>query len=58
MSNNYPYENDVTVEVDGKAHNSWKSYDIDSDFLIPADAFKFDLGVPSNSTVLHYIKVD
>ena len=49
MSNNYPY---VTVEVDGKAHNSWKSYDIDSDFLIPADAFKFDLGVPSNSTVL------
>ena len=52
MSNNYPYKNDVTVEVDGKAHNSWKSYDIDSDFLIPADAFKFDLGVPSNSTVL------
>ena len=52
MSNNYPYENDVTVEVDGKAHNSWKSYDIDSDFLIPADAFKFDLGLPSNSTVL------
>ena len=52
MSNNYPYENDVTVEVDGKAHNSWKSYDIDSDFLIPADAFKFDLSVPSNSTVL------
>ena len=52
MSNNYPYENDVTVEVDGKAHNSWKSYDIDSDFLIPADAFKFDLGVPSDSTVL------
>ena len=52
MSNNYPYENDVTVEVDGKAHNSWKSYDIDRDFLIPADAFKFDLGVPSNSTVL------
>lgn len=52
MSNNYPYENDVTVEVDGKAHNSWKSYDIDSDFLIPADAFKFDLGVPSNSTAL------
>lgn len=52
MSNNYPYENDITLEVDGKAHNSWKSYDIDSDFLIPADAFKFDLGVPSNSTVL------
>ncbi|MCQ9121195.1 phage tail protein [Rodentibacter pneumotropicus] len=52
MSNNYPYNNDVVVEIDGKAHNSWKSYDIDSDFLIPADAFNFDLGVPSNSTVL------
>ncbi|OOF86704.1 phage tail protein [Rodentibacter ratti] len=52
MSNNYPYHNDVVVEIDGKAHNSWKSYDIDSDFLIPADAFSFDLGVPSNSTVL------
>lgn len=52
MSNNYPYENDVVVEIDGRAHNSWKSYDIDSDFLIPADAFSFDLGVPSDSTVL------
>lgn len=52
MSNSYPYENDVVVEVDGYAHNSWKSYEIDSDFLIPADAFKFDLGVPSDSTVL------
>ncbi|THA10505.1 phage baseplate assembly protein [Rodentibacter pneumotropicus] len=52
MSNNYPYKNEVVVEVDGKVHNSWKSYDIDSDFLIPADAFLFDLGVPSNSTVL------
>lgn len=52
MSNNYPYGNDVVVEIDGQAHNSWKSYDIDSDFLIPADAFKFELGVPSESTVL------
>ena len=38
MSDNYPYENDVVVEIDGKSHNSWKNYDIDSDFLIPADA--------------------
>lgn len=52
MSDNYPYENDVVVEIDGKSHNSWKSYDIDSDFLIPADAFAFDIGVPSDSTVL------
>lgn len=52
MSDNYPYENDVVVEIDGKSHNSWKNYDIDSDFLIPADAFAFDIGVPSDSTVL------
>lgn len=52
MSDNYPYENDVVVEIDGKSHNNWKSYDIDSDFLIPADAFSFDIGVPSDSTVL------
>ena len=52
MSDNYPYENDIVVEIDGKSHNNWKSYDIDSDFLIPADAFAFDIGVPSDSTVL------
>ena len=52
MSDNYPYENDVVVEIDGKSHNNWKSYEIDSDFLIPADAFAFDIGVPSDSTVL------
>lgn len=52
MSDNYPYKNDIVVEIDGKSHNSWKNYDIDSDFLIPADAFAFDIGVPSDSTVL------
>ena len=52
MSDNYPYENDIVVEIDGKSHNSWKNYDIDSDFLIPADAFAFDIGVPADSTVL------
>lgn len=52
MSDNYPYENDVVVEIDGKSHNNWESYGIDSDFLIPADAFAFDIGVPSDSTVL------
>ena len=51
MSDNYPYENDVVVEIDGKSHNNWKIYDIDRDFLIPADAFACDIGVPSDSTV-------
>ncbi|QGM80657.1 phage baseplate assembly protein [Otariodibacter oris] len=40
-------QNDIIVEIDGKQHKSWKSYNIDSDFLIPADAFQFELGVPS-----------
>lgn len=29
---NYPFENEIVVEIDGKQHKSWKSYDIDSDF--------------------------
>lgn len=48
----YPFFNEVIVEIDGKQHDNWKSYDIDSDFLIPADAFNFNIGVPSDSTVL------
>ena len=48
----YPFYNEVIVEIDGKQHGNWKSYDIDSDFLIPADAFNFNIGVPSDSTVL------
>lgn len=50
MQDNYPFHNEVVVEIDGKAHKHWKSYDIDSDFLIAADAFKFDIGVPSSET--------
>lgn len=52
MSNNYPYNNDVVVEIASKQHNQWKSYEIDSDFLIPADAFRFEVGVSSDDTVL------
>lgn len=61
MSDNYPYENDVVVEIDGKSHNSWKNYDIDSDFLIPADAFAFDIEcrqtVPGYRTTWAEVKV-
>ncbi len=49
---NYPFENEIVVEIDGKQHKSWKSYDIDSDFLIAADAFRFDIGTPSTDTVI------
>lgn len=43
---NKPIQNEIVVEIDGKQHKNWKSYEIDSDFLIPADSFRFDLGVP------------
>ncbi|MBR0574067.1 MULTISPECIES: phage baseplate assembly protein [Pasteurellaceae] len=43
-------KNDIVVEIDGKQHKDWKSYDIDSDFLIAADAFSFDLGITSDVT--------
>ncbi|HHE3571962.1 phage baseplate assembly protein [Pasteurella multocida] len=52
MNYNYPFENEIVVEIDGKQHKSWKSYDIDSDFLIAADAFRFDIGTPSMDTVI------
>lgn len=45
-------ENEIVVEIDGSQHKNWKSYDIDSDFLIPADSFNFELGKSSNLEVL------
>ena len=39
------YQNTVAVRIDGQEHRDWLSYDIDSDFLIPADGFDFELGV-------------
>ncbi|MCO6514490.1 MAG: phage tail protein [Snodgrassella sp.] len=57
MSNNdnrlpYPYGNKVTVRVGGKEHQDWLSYDIDSDFLIPADAFNFETNLAKNQPKL------
>lgn len=45
-------ENEIVVEIDGKQHKNWKSYDIDSDFLIPADAFNFELGKSAAMQIL------
>lgn len=45
-------QNKVSVEIDGKVHHTWKTYDIDSDFLISADAFSFEIGVPASNEVL------
>ncbi|MCO6516120.1 MAG: phage tail protein, partial [Snodgrassella sp.] len=48
----YPYANEVVVRIGGKEHKDWLSYDIDSDFLIPADAFSFETNVSRNQGVL------
>lgn len=41
------YHNTVAVRIGGQEHRDWLGYDIDSDFLIPADGFDFELGVSS-----------
>ncbi|OWS76292.1 phage tail protein [Pantoea sp. VS1] len=37
----------VSVVIGGKVHSDWTSYSVDSDFLIPADAWSMRLGLPS-----------
>lgn len=44
QTDNYPFNNEIVLEIDGKQHKHWKSYDIDSDFLIAADGFNFEIG--------------
>ncbi|HEC5114969.1 TPA: phage tail protein [Escherichia coli] len=36
----------VSVIVGGKVHSDWSGYGIDSDFLIPADAWSMRVGLP------------
>lgn len=43
--------NEIIVEIDGLVHKNWQSYEIDSDFLTPADAFNFNIGLSSGSIV-------
>lgn len=55
MQNNnkpYPYGNTVVVRVGGKEHKDWIQYDIDSDFLVPADAFSFNTGQSASQPLL------
>ncbi|MFD3249468.1 phage baseplate assembly protein [Rahnella aquatilis] len=37
----------VSIIIAGKAHADWMTYQIDSDFLIPADQWSMTLGLPS-----------
>lgn len=54
MPNNqpYPYQNSTVVRIGGKEHKDWSQYDIDSDFLIPADGFSFETGQSSTQPLL------
>lgn len=36
---------EVFVLINGKAHSQWESYNIDSDLLIPADAWEVSIGL-------------
>ena len=40
---------EIIVEINGKVHKNWQSYEIDSDFLTPADAFSFNIGLPAGT---------
>ena len=33
----------VTMVIDGKVHSAWSRHQIDSDFLVPADAWSVTL---------------
>ena len=46
----YPYANTVVVRIGGKEHKDWQGYDIDSDFLIPADGFGMNTGLSFGQT--------
>lgn len=45
-----PTQNDdpdaVSLIINGKVHSTWGRYQIDSDFLIPSDAWSLTLGLP------------
>ncbi|HAF1675180.1 TPA: phage tail protein [Salmonella enterica] len=39
-------QNTVSLVIDGKIHSTWSRYQIDSDFLVPSDAWSVTLGLP------------
>lgn len=36
---------EVSIMIDGKAHSQWESYEVDSDLMIPADAWQVSIGL-------------
>lgn len=41
--------NKVSLLIAGKVHSDWEDYEIDSDLLIPADAWQVGLGLPNGT---------
>lgn len=41
-----PADDVVSLLLAGKVHQSWSSYEVDSDLLTPADAWQLQLGLP------------
>jgi len=41
-----PENERVALLIGGKAHDEWESYEVDSDLLTPADAWRVRLGLP------------
>ncbi len=39
-------DNTVSIVIAGRLHSAWSRYQIDSDFLIPSDAWSVTLGLP------------
>lgn len=39
---------EVSVLINGKAHTQWEGYDIDSDLMVPADAWYVTIGLKAN----------
>lgn len=40
--------NTVSILIDGKVHQQWESYDIESDLMVPADAWHVSIGLGAN----------
>lgn len=44
-----PNNDTVSVLIAGRVHSTWSRYQIDSDFLIPSDAWSVTLGLPGGT---------
>lgn len=42
-------DNTVSIVIAGRVHSAWSRYQIDSDFLIPSDAWSVTLGLPGGT---------